>query len=102
LPGIYFLGLLDSNRRFLNCLGHQTGPMVIQVITTSLHLLWCYILVDVMEWGAAGAGVATTLTHFLTLVGTYGYTSVRLEPEKREKAWFSPFRAETRAQCFDK
>ena len=29
LPGIYFLALFDSNRKFLNALGHQNGPMVI-------------------------------------------------------------------------
>ena len=67
IPGLYFLGFLDSNRRFLTNLGYQNGPMYIQVVATALHFLWCYILIDVFELGAAGAGIATTFTNFITM-----------------------------------
>jgi len=29
LPGIYFLSMFDSNKRFLNGMGYQNGPMII-------------------------------------------------------------------------
>jgi Na+-driven multidrug efflux pump len=80
IPGLYFLGLQDSNRKLLNNIGYQNGPMYIQLATTVLHFVWCYLLVDVMELGATGAGFATTFTHFLTMAGIYIYTEMRLDP----------------------
>ena len=76
--------------------------MIIQVIATAFHFLWCYILIDVCELGATGAGIATTFTHFMTMVGQYAYTCFVLSPELKEKAWFNPFKEENKQACFDR
>ena len=102
IPGLFFLGMLDSNRRYLNNLGYQNGPMYIQLTTTALHFLWCYLLIDVFEWGAAGAGVATSFTHFLTMIGIYIYTETQLSADLKEKSWFMPWHKDFRYACFEK
>ena len=76
--------------------------MYIQVLTTVFHFLWCYILIDVYDLGASGAGIATTFTHFLTMAGCHVYTSYVLTPELKLKAWFHPFKQENKHACFDK
>lgn len=76
--------------------------MFIQIIATAFHSVWCFILVDVCEWGASGAGVATTFTHLITMIGLYIYTSLKLSPELKLKSWFHPFRADVKQDCFDR
>jgi MATE family multidrug resistance protein len=102
IPGLYFMGLVDSNRRFLNILDFQNGPMIIQLVATCFHALWCYILTIYLELGARGTGIATTMTHLLTLIAFYIYTERCLTKEQKEKAWFHPFRADVKSECFDK
>ncbi len=102
LPGIYFLALFDSNRRFLNAVGHQNGPMLIQAVATGMHIIWCYIFVDYLDLGARGAGIASSISFFTLMICLYKYTELKLESYIKEKAWFSPFQADSKADCFDK
>ena len=74
LPGLFFNALADSNRRFLNTLGYQNGPMIIQLIATILHTGWCYYLTIKLEMSAQGTGIATTITYFTIAVGIHFYT----------------------------
>jgi Na+-driven multidrug efflux pump len=76
--------------------------MLIQVVATAFHFVWCYLLVDFYELGATGAGIATTFTHFLTLIALYIYTTLTLKPELRLIAWFHPFKDSSKRDCFDK
>lgn len=38
-------------------------------------------MVDVFDYGATGVGISTTITHFITMIATYIYTSRTLTPE---------------------
>jgi MATE family multidrug resistance protein len=101
LPGLFFNALADSNRRFLNTLGYQNGPMIIQLIATILHSGWCYILTIKLEMSAQGTGIATSITYFTTAVCLHFYTEKCLKPDEKEIAWFSPFRSDVKNECFD-
>jgi MATE family multidrug resistance protein len=95
--GIYILGLLDANRRLLNCMGYQNGPMLIQITCTFMHILWCYLFVDVWLFGVRGPAYATVLTYAINLVALYVYTERFTSERLRREAWFLPDRA-----CFDR
>ncbi len=51
--------------------------------------------------GAQGTGIATTMTHFFTMVALHIYTEKCLTREMKEKAWFSPFRSDVKHECFE-
>jgi multidrug resistance protein, MATE family len=95
------MGLLDSNRRFLNIMGYQKGPMIIQLVITCFHCVWCYLLTIHFEMGAKGTGIATSITHFCTMIGFHVYTEKNLTKEQKEKTWFSPFRPDVKSECFE-
>ena len=76
--------------------------MIIQLVITCFHAVWCYILTIHFELGAKGTGIATTVTHFFTMVALHVYTEKALKKEEIKLAWFSPFRLDVRSECFDK
>ncbi len=81
LPGLYMVALYDTTRRFLLAMRKPLIPMVIQISTTILHFLWCYIFIIRMELGLAGSGLAMTTTYSLNfiLVQAYAWTVPELE-----------------------
>jgi multidrug resistance protein, MATE family len=82
-------------------MGYQSGPMVIQLIVTCFHFVWCYLLTFNFDMGARGAGIATSITHFSSMIGTYVYTEKALSKEMKEKTWFTPFRSDVKSECLD-
>lgn len=59
-------------------------------------------MVDLFDYGASGVGIATTITHFITMIGMYVYTSMTLTAELKLKSWFHPFMPEVKSACFDR
>lgn len=51
--------------------------------------------------GAKGAGIATSFTHFCTMIGFHIYTEKTLTKDQKEMTWFSPFRSDVRSECFN-
>jgi len=47
--------------------------MFIQVVTTSFHLLWCHLFVNVLGMGIAGTGAAYSLTNLINIIATQLY-----------------------------
>ena len=76
--------------------------MIIQAIVTAIHICWLYIFVDCFEMGASGAGIATSISYFTLVVGLHFYTEKYFDREKKELAWFYPFKSEHNSHCFDK
>lgn len=70
LPGAYFAGMFDLQKRFLNCFKMTWIPMIIAVLATCIHLLWCKLFVIKLEMGIAGIGLAYSATSFSSLVFT--------------------------------
>jgi multidrug resistance protein, MATE family len=46
-------------------MGQPIIPTIIQSCTLPLHILFCYVFVNVMGWDIAGVALASTLTFFL-------------------------------------
>ena len=70
--------------------------MIVQLICTVLHILWCYIFVDVLGFGVRGTGFATVLTQFINLIATAALVRFFTNERLRKEAWFLPTRS-----CFD-
>lgn len=90
IPSIFFAGLVDSNRRLLNSMGYQNQPMIIQLITLPLHILWCYLLTDYYDWGVKGTAIASSITSFTNFVLFWGFSSMMTKEKLRKESWFLP------------
>lgn len=53
------------NTRYLNVIGKFKINLLVLVITTPLHVLWCFLLIQVAQLGIEGAAVALILSQFL-------------------------------------
>lgn len=70
LPGLYLMGLIDGQRRFMVVQRMQLEAMFIQVIGILAHIAANYYFVDIKQLGIVGTGLAggvTNLTVFLFL-----------------------------------
>ena len=48
IPAFYMNGLTETNRRWLNCFRLTYVPMIVQMITFAMHILWLYLFV--VKW----------------------------------------------------
>lgn len=74
LPGLYFVGLIDAERRFLNCLQLSDIPFKIQVVGNIIHGLLCYLFIVELQLGIRGAGIATSIANALIFLGMLTYS----------------------------
>ena len=65
LPGLYCETLYDSTRRLLISVKKPTPAMIIQIVTTIIHVGWCYLFIAHLNMGVKGAGLAITCTSSL-------------------------------------
>ena len=56
------------NFRFLGILQKNTPCIIIIIITTCLNPLWCYLFIDILDFGVKGAGMAISLSQLLNMV----------------------------------
>ena len=73
LPGVYFHGMFDLTKRFLNCMKTTWVPMIAQVCATFLHIYWCNLFVVQREWDIIGLGLASSITACILLTVTMVY-----------------------------
>ncbi len=62
--------------------------MIIQLISATLHVLWCYIFVSCLELQLIGVAISNTLTALINLIAMTLYVTLFL-PELKE-GWFLP------------
>lgn len=86
-PYLYFYSIYDATKRLLYNTGYQNVPMVIQVVTTCIHPLWCYLFVDVFDMGIKGPALAQSVSHILNILVLSLYLN-RIESFK--EAWYWP------------
>ena len=93
LPGILFLTLADTNKRLLNSMNHQNGPMLVQLGVSVSHYFVTYFLCYDMGMGVKGPALAFTITTINLFVCTALFTEYvgRKDPKIKE-AWFMPSR----------
>jgi Na+-driven multidrug efflux pump len=68
LPAIYIAGLVDAERRFLNCMKRNYATLMIQIFGTTFHIFWCYLFVDVYHMDINGIGYACIVTNLVMLL----------------------------------
>jgi Na+-driven multidrug efflux pump len=83
--------LADANKRFLNSMGYQNGPMIIQICVAFGHMAIVWLLTFQMEFGVYGPPVAISISNFLFCASITIYTS-KIKDWKVESAWKLPNR----------
>ena len=73
LPGLWAMLQFDAVRKFLTAQMKNTVPLVVQLITMLLHILWCWLFMNVFGFGLKGLAIATDITYILNMVLTDGY-----------------------------
>ena len=64
------MALFDGSKKLLNALFLNHIPVYVQIVTISLHVLWCWLFIDHLKWGIWGLILATNTTYILNLVLT--------------------------------
>lgn len=65
IPAMIFHSQYDATRQFLNALGKAHVVMYTMMVTSALHLVWCYLLTFYWTFDIEGVALATCLTLFL-------------------------------------
>lgn len=61
-PYLYLYGIFDATKRLLQNTGEQKAPMYVQIGTTIIHPLWCYLFIDVWAMGVKGPALALSFS----------------------------------------
>eukprot|EP00349_Pseudokeronopsis_sp_Brazil_P008556 CAMPEP_0202961894 /NCGR_PEP_ID=MMETSP1396-20130829/5989_1 /ASSEMBLY_ACC=CAM_ASM_000872 /TAXON_ID= /ORGANISM="Pseudokeronopsis sp., Strain Brazil" /LENGTH=294 /DNA_ID=CAMNT_0049682093 /DNA_START=264 /DNA_END=1148 /DNA_ORIENTATION=+ len=87
VPALYFMGLFDAYRRYMNCYALSYVPMVIQACTILLHCGLCYIFVHRYNMEIKGVTLSMNIATFtqLALIMLYATFQQRLR-----EAYFLP------------
>ncbi|XP_027193325.1 protein DETOXIFICATION 16-like isoform X2 [Cicer arietinum] len=68
IPSLFAYGLQQSLNRFLQTQNIVFPLMVIASIITSLHVLFCWIMVNKTGLGSSGAAVANSMSYWLNVI----------------------------------
>ena len=85
-PGSCFLAFYDMLIMFLNAQNIFRPSMYIQMVTTVLHLGFCYWFVDILGLNISGIAYAMNVTQGLNLFGILFYLKF-IWPERRTFDW---------------
>ena len=50
LPGFFFEGLFDAQRKFLNSIGRSSVFLIVLAIGTFVHIIACFVFVNVYQF----------------------------------------------------
>jgi Na+-driven multidrug efflux pump len=75
MPGLFFNGLIDGQRRFLNCFELTKVALIIQVAMIVIHVLGCWVFLKHYNLGIQGIGYANSVSCFTTYLIYLGYTA---------------------------
>lgn len=68
IPAMLCHSQFDATRQYLNSQNKASMVMYVMIVTSSLHFVWCYYFVFVLDWNVIGVSLATLLTYSLNLV----------------------------------
>lgn len=80
--------MFDANRQYLNAMNRASVVMYTMIITSVLHILWCYLLVFYVTLDVVGVAIATLVTLALNFMITSVYAR-RDRYLKRSFFWFT-------------
>ncbi len=61
-PYLYFYSIFDATKKLLFNTGYYKLPMYIQVGTTIVHPIWCYLFVHIFNMGIIGPPLAQSIS----------------------------------------
>ena len=68
LWGLYMDCMFSSIRMYLTSLENTFIPLVFQIVSISLHPIWCYMIINHTDLGLMGCAVAQDITYTLQFV----------------------------------
>ena len=85
LPALFVQGLVDSQRRLLNCLKRNTCTFLVQACGTVVHIGWARLFVDRLGFGLQGIGMACFVTNLSVFIVVFAYAHRIPEVSKLRK-----------------
>jgi multidrug resistance protein, MATE family len=76
--------MFDANRQYLNAMNRASVVMYTMIITSLLHLVWCYLLVFYWTFDVMGIALATLITFLLN----FGFTTFYARHDKELRKSF--------------
>lgn len=82
MPALFLNGLIDGQRRFLNCFEYGTVTLMCQVFAVMVQTTCCYVALDKYQLGIEGIGYANTISQGSFYLVLLIYTSCIKRIEK--------------------
>lgn len=86
IPAMFFHSQFDATRQYLNALNKAHIVMYVMVVTSALHLVWCWLLTQYYTLDVIGVSLATLITYFLNFALITAYS--RYDKEVRKSFFF--------------
>ena len=68
MPAVIFYGIYDLYKRWLSCMRITLVPMIVMILSTFLHVIFCYILVNVFDTGILGLAISSSLSNMAMML----------------------------------
>lgn len=68
MPGIFFYGICDLYKKFLNSHGKNFLPMISLSISVLIHPLWLTLFMEKYQMGIVGIALAATITNTISYI----------------------------------
>ena len=75
MPALFLNGLVDGQRRMLNCFEYGTIGLVCQLLAVICQIAGCYVALEKYDLGIAGIGYANNISQVLSLICITAITS---------------------------
>jgi MATE family multidrug resistance protein len=75
IPSVFFALQYNNSVRYLQAMNIYIPGMLVAMITSLLHIVWCFLLITFLDLGVRGAGLSMGITQLLNfvLISTYIY-----------------------------
>lgn len=84
---MFFLAQFDAIRQYLNAMSKSFMVMIVSIIATIFHLVWCYLFLAVFKMDIVGVSIATSITYFMQFLAISIYCS---KSKSLRKSFFLP------------
>jgi MATE family multidrug resistance protein len=89
VPSYFLLVQIESTKKYLQVQTYFYQPMIINLVASLLHPIWCVLLIPVFENKLIGIAHAKNISNALTLILMVTYIKCS---NKFHKSWFLPTR----------
>ena len=73
MPTVLFYGLYDLYKRWLQCMRITLAPMIAMIGSMFLHIILCFVFLDVMETGIIGLAYSSVIKDFVLMLSVMIY-----------------------------